>query len=261
MKKFSILRGLFAAFVALSVLAPAGADAAGKKGKAKVSAEAPASLETKLKITPKGLKFGMKEKTVVRTYDRVIEGDFKPRWKDVEPGIQMDRLKNEIQMAKDQFRMSYQAFDGKPTSLDGGALRGEFTHNNGEGFMKIKRKGKERYLFFIKGKLWKLLDMYKLGANSKFGPDFKQAVTTIQKRFGEDVQGRPLAANPEKGQVNNEVDFTDGRIDLRLIDLGQGKLGIAYVDTNTESRLESLRKNKGEKQEDVDDSVKSVLRK
>jgi hypothetical protein len=259
MKKFNILRGLLAGLVGLALLVPAAeADAAGKgKAKPKVSTEAPAALETKLKVTPKGLKFGMKLKDVLKVYNNVIEADFKPRWKQVEPGIQMERLKNEIQTAKDNFRLSYQDFDGKPASLDGSPLRGEYTHNNKEGFMRISRKGKVRRLFFIRGKL---LDEYKLGSQSKFGIDFKQAVTTIQKRLGKEVEGRPLKADEEKGRVNEEVDFSDGKVHLRLVNLGQGKLGIAYVDLDTEGRLSSLRKDKGEKQDDVDDSVKAVLR-
>lgn len=262
MKNSRVLRTLAAIGLSLAVLAPFGdLDAApkGGKGAKKPAATTPATVETKITLKPKGLSFGLSPGGVTKVYNRAIDADFKPRWKEVEPGVQMDRLRDEIDMAKQDFRLSYQEFDGKPTSLDATPMRSEYTHENDEAFMKSTRDGKERYLFFIGKKLWKVLDVYPLGEGAKWGLNFKEAVAKLKTRMG-DVQGRALAADPDKGRPANEVDYTDGKIHMRAIELGEKELGVAYVDMETEGRIASMRKAKREKREDVSASVKSVLR-
>ncbi len=217
----------------------------------------PGVLKVAPALNPPGLAFGMSPKKVYEVYDKAIEQDFLPRYKEVEPGIQMQRLDYEKKQYKDTFRLSYVTFDSPPSSLDGTKLVTEFTYGNDEGMMRLKRKGKNRYLFFIKSKLWNIVDVYALKEGGKFGPDFKTAVETIEKRLK--VPGKAVAADADKGVPYDMVQWDDGKMWLRLMNWGNN-LAISYADLDTVKRLGDLRKKSEGDKEDMDPSVKSVLR-
>jgi hypothetical protein len=256
MRKHGLLVKLFALAIGLALVMPS-SDAEARRPKKKQSAAEPAALESPLTIRPKGLKFRMKRKGVLGVYGRIIEGDFSKKLKRASPGIQMQRLQHEITVKKQEFRLSYQEFDGKPTGLDTTPMRNEYSHLNREGYMEIQRRRKHRYLFFIKGKFWKQIDVYKLGSKSKFGTNFDEAIKGLEKKLG--VKGRRQAADPDNGRESEEVDFSDGMTHLRLLNWGK-KLAIVYVDKKTESNLGNLRKKKAGKGGNVDDSVKAIER-
>ncbi len=194
------------------------------------------------KLRPKGLKFGMTTEQVAKIYEKVIDQDYLPKWEDVEPGVQMQRLEREIEEKKMELRRDQIDFDGTPTGLEGTALQNEYTHNNKEALMRIPRKKKVRHFFFIQGGVWKVIDVYELGAKSRWGVDFNSAVEKLTKTL-KGPEGMRLPADPSIGRFE-EVVWMDGKTLLRLINMGQSKFAIGYVNQKTAENISKLRKNK-----------------
>ena len=255
------LWGLFMALCAgLVLVTPSvGVDAKPKKDKKekkKVSKDAPAPLDKAPALKPRGLKWGQKHKVVADVYDRAIERDYLQRYKEVEPGIQEERLKEEIRTRKRVFRQSYTVLDHPPGSLDGTSYEGEFGYYNKEAHMKIKRKGKFRRLFFWKNKLYKVIDTYRLKEDGKWGDTFEKAAEKVEKKLGE---GRHLAA---KDGRREEVDWADGRTHFRLVNWSKKKVAFVWVDKRVEDKIvEARAKAKEKKKKEMDPKVKKVLRK
>ncbi len=240
-------------FVGLALVA---GDAGGKDKKKKNDAE-PAKVEQPITLVPATVTFGLAPKGVADAYDKVIDQEYVAEFEKVEPGTEMKRLEEKVQEEKDLIRNSLLVLDDPPTNLDGTNFEGEFTYHNKEAIMHADRSGKKRTLFFIRDKLWKIIDVYSLGPKAKFGPDFKSAVAKLEEAMG--VEGRARAAKAEEGRRFDEVDWADEKIHLRAINWGK-KLAIAYVDRATEAKLGELRTAKEQKKEEMDPTVKGVLR-
>jgi len=257
MKKHGLLGMLLAIGVGMGGLTTTSPVEAQSKKKEEEKAE-PGTLKRVPKLTPKGLDFRQSPKKVYQVYDKAIEKDYVKKYKKVEPGIQMQRLDYEKSQYKQAFRLSYLSLDNRPSSLDGTNLTTEFTYGNDEGVMDIKRKGKHRYLFFIKKKLWNVVDVYKLGGKSKWGTDYDEAVKRLESIL--DVPGKKIEADPDNGQPYEMVQWTDGKLWLRGMNWGK-EFAISYVDMGMLKKLTALRKKNAERKKDeIDPSVKSVLR-
>jgi hypothetical protein len=252
MRNKGTIRSLLALTIGLSLIAAE----AGGKPKKKDAAEPP-KVEQTIRVEPSSVSFGLAPKVVADAYDKEIDKEYGPEFDKVEPGTEMRRLEEKIQEDKNLIRRSYVALDAPPSGLDGSPFVGEFTYHNQEGVMRADRGGKKRTLFFIRNKLWKIIDVYSLGDKSKWGADFKAAVAKLESVTG--IEGRALAAKPEDGRQFAEVDWADEKIHLRAINWGK-KLAIAYVDRATEANLGVLRSHKEKKPEEIDPAVKGVLR-
>lgn len=231
------------------------ASAAPPAGKKKDKNAEPAAVETPIHVEP--VAFGADPKVVIAAYEKLIEKDFAPEFDKVEPGVEMRRLEEKMADEKEYMKKSLLPLDAPPTTLDGTPLVGEFSYGNQESVLRIERAGKKRTLFFIRGKLWKMLDVYALGSKSKFGANFQAATAKLEELTG--VAGRALAANEAEGRRFEEADWADEKTHMRAINWGK-QLAVAYVDRATESRLGELRTNKEKKQEALDPAVKDVLR-
>lgn len=258
MKKHGLFGMLLAVCVGMGgVTTTSHVDAKPKKGEKEEKAK-PGSLKRPPALTPRGLQFEMSPKQVYKIYDKAIEKDYVKKYKQVEPGIQMERLDYEKSQRKQAFRLSFLSLDNRPSALDGTNLTTEFTYGNDEGVMNIKRKGKHRYMFFIKKKLWNVVDVYDLGPSSKWGESFESANKRLEKVLG--VEGKHIDANPDDGQPYELTQWTDGKLWLRAMNW-KNKLAISYVDMGMLKKLTELRKkNAGANEDTIDPSVKSVLR-
>lgn len=259
MKKHGLLGLFFALCAGLTLASPAAfADAKSKK-KDKVSTAEPAPLEKSPKLKPAGLSWGLSPKKVADIYDKVIERDYLPRYKEVEPGIQEERLKEEIATRKRVFRQSFSEFDHPPGSFDGSPFEGEYGYYNKEGFMKIERNGRWRYLFFWKSKLYKVIDVYKLGEKEKWGESFDKAVAKVEKALGS--EGRKRQANEEEGRFHDEVDWADGKTHFRVASWTKKSVAFAWVNKSIEAPIVKARAEASEKKKkEMDPEVKDVLR-
>ncbi len=231
-----------------------------KKEKSEVSRDAPAPLAKAPKLKPRGLKWKLKPKQVADIYDSAIERDYLKRYKDVEPGIQEERLKEEIRTRKRVFRQSYMQLDHPPGALDGGPFVGEYGYYNKEGYMKIKRKGRWRYLFFWKSKLYKIIDVHRLRKDGKWGASFDKAVAKVEAALG--AEGRKLAPDADEGRRRAEVDWADSKTHFRVVRWTKKKVAFVWVNKKIEGPIVAARaKAKAKKKKDMDPKVKDVLRK
>jgi hypothetical protein len=243
----------------LLLLAPS-LDVHAKPGTGKKAPAAAAALSAKLSISPRSLHWGMSPKEVIKIYDKLIDKDYLPQYQKAQPGVQMSQLENEVAETKRQFAQSLVEFGELPTRLDGTPFAGEFTYRNGESMLEIKRRGRHRHLFFINNRLWKIVDVYKLGDKSRYGADFKTAAAKLDKKLA--VAGRATAANANAGQ-KEEKDWSDGSIHLRAVAWDKGKLALVYEDEGTLAKLATLRTNKPAEQkpgDDIDPDTKAALR-
>ncbi len=258
MSKHGLLGKLLAISVGLLVLAAADDAEARKWGKKKAAPAAePAAIEKAPRLKPSRVKFGKSEKQIVKAYGPTIEARFKKARQEASPGKELNQVTRMMNEAKQDFASSLIEFDDKPGPLDGTRFDGEFSRENRETALVMERKKRVRHFFFIRNRLWKVMDSYELGPKSKWGVDFKQAAAKVEKIMG--VPGRKLAADPKKGRRFEELDWADAKVHVRLINWGK-HLGIAYVDKDTEANLDNLRTNKPKGKEELDPSVKAVLR-
>lgn len=228
------------------------------KNKQEAPAAVPAAVPQAPRLTPKGLKWGMNVKKVGEIYAAAITDDYNKRYADTEPGVAMTALDFEIKQRKDEFALSHVSFDAPPSSLDGTEFVGEFTYGNKESFQQITRKGKHTYLFYMRSKIWKIIDVVELAKSKKWGPDFNASVAKIEKML--EVKGRVRAADPDAGRAYAEVDWADATTHLRVANWDK-KVAFIYVELDTEKRLDSLRTAKIADPQNISPATQKVLRK
>lgn len=231
------------------------------KKKAAAPAAEPPTTAKAVSIKPSEIAWGMGWRKLADVYDKVIEEDYKPRYKKVQPGPEMERLDAEVAEKKAEFRRTRTEFNNTTTGYDSTPLVGEYTYQNKEALMYIERGGKTRYFLFINDKLWKIIDVEKLGEKSKWGKTFDEGVGFINKAYG--VDGRVRDPDAANGRPFKEVDWKDkdGIVHVRAIDWGGDKLAIAFEENATVANLATLRKNKKEDATRVDDKVKDAGKK
>lgn len=261
-------RSALASFVALSLglalpLVSADAFAQGKgKPKDKDKKEAPTEAPTTAKpvsLKPAELAWGIGWKKVAEIYDKVIDEDYKPRYRKVQPGPEMERLDAEVAEKKAEFRRTRTEFNQTTTGYDSTPLLTEYSYGNKEALMVFTRAGKTRYFFFIGDKLWKVIDVEKLGEKSRWGKTFDDAVAKVNKAYG--VEGRVRDPDAANGRPFKEVDWKDAVVQVRAIDWGDDQLAIGFQESATVANLPNLRKNKKQDATRVDDKVKDAGRK
>jgi hypothetical protein len=240
---------------------PAFAQGKGQKGKEKKAEAVKPAPSTKkaINVWPTKLSWGQSSKQVGSVYGDVIDLDYKPQYKKVQPGVQMQQLDAEVEEKKAAFLRSHIEFGKTPTGFDATPLKGEYTHNNKESVMSISRNGKTRYLFFIQGRLWKIVDKHPLGEKSKWGKDFATAVGKLSQYYG--VPGRVLAANPEAGRRFNEVDWQDQSTHLRAVEYGDTEFALIREDAQILPQLASMRSNTVSDPNQIDPAVAAALAK
>jgi hypothetical protein len=224
--------------------APAPSKPAKGKGKEEKKPATPAEAPQVAKpvaIQPKELAWGIDRKKLGEIYDKVIDEDYKPRYQKAQPGPQTDALDAEVAERKAEFRRSYTEFNDTKTGYDMTALRPEFTYNNKEALMSIERGGRTRYFFFIGGKLWKIVDSFKLGEKSQWGKTYDEALAKLAKHYGE---GRVREADAEAGRPYKEADWKDTTTQVRAVDWANNEFAIVFQDSATVANLPTLRKNK-----------------
>lgn len=220
-----------------------------------VPAEPPITKKP-IKVEPAELAWGMSQKKLAEVYDRVLEEDYRPKYKQASPGIQMKNLDAALAEEKAAFRRSRIDFGRLPTGVDSTPLRGEFSYGNKESMMSLTRGATTRYFFFFGERLWKVIDEIKLSESSKYGKDFKEATARFGSHFG--VPGRVLPADADKGRFATEVDWKDSISHIRIIQRSDTSMAIAIEDNSTVASLASLRTNKPSSDDGIDPAVKAA---
>jgi len=230
-------------------------DDAKKKGKA---GPGPTEIDKKIKLSPDGLKFGLTIEELSRLYDAVFEKDFVPLYQSVEPGPRMAELDSELADKKKLIMRNKLEFGALPSGLDNTPFGGEYTYNNSESMTHVTlRTGVERYFFFFGNHLWKVLDVHKLGKEDKLGASYEEVVKKLTKQFGKAPRARE--ADPSQKRLD-QVDWQDKETVIRVIDFGNSKAALGYIDRKVEENLERYRSKSGETHEGVSASVSDATK-
>lgn len=203
-----------------------------------------------------GVVWGQSPKQVAEAIDKILDEDYRPLYKDTQPGVAMRNLDAALAEAKDQFRRSRIDFGKLPTGVDSSPLRGEYTYQNKEAMMTLTRKGGTTSLFFIQDRLWKIIVEYKLSDSSALGKNYQEAVVKLTSIYG--VPGRIVPADDK--HFATEVDWKDANIHLRAIQRSDTALGLAFEDNSTLASLASLRTFKPAEDNGIDPAVAAAMR-
>jgi hypothetical protein len=250
-----LLGALLTAGLSLAMVTGAADVAAQRKKPDAPQTEAP-TTKTAIKVTLAGISFGMSPKQVADAIDKVLDDDYRPLYKEVQPGIRMKELDAQLAEEKSTFRRSRIDFGKLPTGVDASPLRGEYTYQNREAMMIFNRKGQVHNLFFIQERLWKIIDEHKLSDTHVLGKSYPDAVVKLSTTYG--VPGRVIT--PDATHFAVEVDWKDATTHMRAIQRGDAALGIAYEDNGTLANLGSLRSFKAAVDDGIDPDVAAAMR-
>lgn len=253
---FSLGRTLLTLGLTLALVTPAADVHAQRKKKDDAPAAEPPTVKKAISISIKGVTWGQSSKQVADAIDRLFDEDYKPRYREVQPGIQMRNLDAQIAEDKAAFRRSRIDFGKLPTGVDATPLRGEYTYNNRESLMVLNRKGLVTNFFFIRDRLWKIIEEQKLSASHPLGKTYQDAVIKLSTTFG--VPGRVLP--PDANHFALEVDWRDATTHLRAIQRSDTWMGLAFEDNGTLANLASLRPNKPADDNGIDPDVAAAIR-
>jgi hypothetical protein len=220
------------------------------------AAEPPATKKA-ISLSLTGITWGQSPKQVADAIDNILDEDYRPLYKAVQPGIKMKELDAQLAEDKAQFRRSRIDFGKLPTGVDATPLRGEYTYNNKEALYVLARKGLTTNFFFIQEKLWKIIEEQKLGDDHPLGKTYNEAVVKLSTNFN--VPGRLLTPDGTT-RLAVEVDWKDATTHLRAIQRTETWMGLAFEDNGTLANLASLRTNKAAQDDGIDPDVAAAIR-
>lgn len=265
MIRFRWMAILAAAALAFPAAGPlvsvAEAQSKARKGRTATPAPPPEApvVQQPIPLSPEGLQFGLGFKEVAAIYDKVLDKEYVPLYRKVQPGPAMTALDAELQEKKLAFRRSRVDFGTLPTGIDQTAIAGEYGYKNDESLMSFKQEGRTRYFFFYKGKLWKTYDEIRLGEGSEYGATFKDAVAVLNAKLG--AEGRVRDADPVQGLRFPEADWVDAKTRVRAIDRSyEDVLGLVYENRETAKALEAIWKANRTDANAIDPDVLAVTR-
>jgi hypothetical protein len=259
--KANRLAGAFLAMglglVAMTHAGEAQADKGGKpKKEAEVAPTEPATTKKPVAMPLAGVSWGMSPKQLAEAVDKVLDDDYRPLYKEVQPGVKMKALDAQLAESKSEFRRSRIDFGKIPTGIDSTPLRGEYTYQNKEALLTLTRNGETTYFFFIQEKLWKIIVEAKLNDKAPLGKVYTEAVVRLSTQYG--VPGRIL--QPDANRPSVEVDWKDANTHVRAIQRSDTALGLAFEDLGTLSNLSALRSFKPVEDDGIDPAVAAAMR-
>jgi len=255
MKAKRVLGAFLAAGLGLVALTHA-PDVLAKGKKEAAAPSGPPTVKKTIALPLPGIVWGQSMKQVALAIDKILDDDYRPLYKDVQPGVKMKALDAQLAEAKNEFRRSRIDFGELPTGIDATPLRGEYTYRNKETLMTLLRKGEKVHFFFIQDKLWKVIREVALKEGAPLGKDYQDAVVKLSLSFG--VPGRVLP--PEGDRYVTEVDWKDSNSHLRAVQRGDTAVALAYEDNATLGNLDTLRPNKPKPVNEIDPDVAAAVR-
>lgn len=258
--KANRLAGAFLAMgIGLVAMTHAGEVLADKKPKKEAEVAPPSEPPTTKKAVAlplAGVAWGMSPKQVAEAVDKILDDDYRPLYKEVQPGVKMKALDAQLAEAKSEFRRSRIDFGKIPTGIDSTPLRGEYTYQNKEALLTLTRNGETTYLFLIQERLWKIIVETKLNDKSPLGKAYTEAAVKLSAQYG--VPGRVLQPDATRSSV--EVDWKDANTHVRAIQRSDTALGLAFEDNGTLANLSAMRSFKPVEDDGIDPAVAAAMR-
>jgi hypothetical protein len=253
-----------ASLLAAATLAVAGGmiAVAATPSPAAAAGDAP-TVPTLAGIVEKEIHWGMSHTEVTDVYNKIgglFDREYATQISQLQPGVQMQQLEADRDSRKANFERSLTKFVADtPTGYDVTAVHAEYTYKNDESVMRIFKDGKNRFLFYIKDRLWKVYDEIPLKEGGKLGATYQDAITKLNTVLS--VPGRIRAANPAQALERTEVDWQDRTAHLRAVDRSsEHVVGLVLEDKATLQNLSALRANKPTDPFAIDPSIAAVTR-
>ncbi|MBN1609894.1 MAG: hypothetical protein JW940_24900 [Polyangiaceae bacterium] len=250
------LRVLLLVLAALGIGAGSLTDvaAAGKPvGRGKASG---GTLDKQIEIAPEGIRWGMTAEALAKLYDKYFDALYLPRYKNVEPGVAMERLDAEVKERKALIRRNKIDFGTTPTGVDNTPLKPEYSYGNGEAMSRVDLSGDvRRNFFFFSDRLWKIYDEYPLRNGSPLGLTFEDAVTRLSEKLG----SKPARVEPDYANGRNfqEAVWTGKSILVRAVNR-EPILGLVFIDPSIQSDLPRLRRARPPSPTAIDHDVADI---
>jgi hypothetical protein len=236
MKRVALAASVVAAGAMLAVTVVA---APPKGGKDAPTAQTLGGLEKNLK----DLHWGMTHDEVNEAYNKpggLFDQEYAPQLVHEQPGVAQQQLEADRDNRKVNLERSYTRFLESPTGYDNTPLKNEYTYRNDEALETVFKEGRRRYFFFIKDKLWKLMDEMPLRADGPLGGSFQDAVGKLNAAIGVGARIRP--ADQSQGLDRTTADWQDAKTHVRALDRsGENIVAIVLEDKGTVANLAMLR--------------------
>jgi hypothetical protein len=205
----------------------------------------------------------MSHAEVTEAYNKIgglFDREYASQISQLQPGVQMQQLEADRDSRKANFERSLTKFVADtPTGYDVTAVHAEYTYKNDESVQRVFKDGKNRFLFYIKDRLWKVYDEIPLREGGKLGATYQDAITKLNSVLT--VPGRIRAANPAQALERTEVDWQDRTAHLRAVDRSnEHVVGLVMEDKATLQNLSSLRSNKPTDPFAIDPSIAAITK-
>jgi hypothetical protein len=255
MKRVALAASVFAlgAMIAVTVVA-----APPKGGKDAPTAQTLGGLEKNMK----DLHWGMTHDEVNEAYNKpggLFDQEYAPQLVREQPGVAQQQLEADRDNRKVNLERSYTHFLETPTGYDNTAIKNEYTYRNDEALETVFKEGRRRYFFFIKDKLWKVMDEMPLRGDGPLGGSFQDAVGRLNAAMGVAARIRP--ADQSQGLDRTTADWQDAKTHVRALDRsGENIVAIVLEDKGTVANLAMLRTAKPVDPFAIDPSIAAVTK-
>lgn len=234
----------YLAVLGLVAVAATPADAQRRRGRGRSEPEVrePAEPNPVIVALMNGLTWGMTRDAVVDFVKQTIKDKHWPQIRAAAAdAVAEQRLRNRMEQEQRAFEQSCVKFEGQSTPWDVSVVDGEFTHRNQEEMCKLDAGDHVDYLFFIRGKLWKIFRALSAGALAAAPPEFDDMRAQMEAEFGPGEEIREVNQYLLISEIVG-LRWTDSQTEMRLMWLDLYSLyAIVLTERATLANLANLR--------------------
>ncbi|MBI5502233.1 MAG: hypothetical protein HY907_18460 [Deltaproteobacteria bacterium] len=232
--------------LAVAVLVSFAPDAAAQRRRGQTAEPAPPPEPTEpnanIVALMNGLTWGMSKDQVVEAVKLEIKNKYWPQIQAVaDDAVAEQGLRTRMERDQQRFVDSCVKFDGQQTPWNVSMVDTEFTHNNQEEMCKFDRGDATDFLFFIRGKLWKIFRTLNQGIGGG-GATFEDMRAQLEGQFGTGEEMRSVDQYTLVSEVVG-VKWIDSQTEMALRTLSlYGVLAVVLTERATLANLATLRR-------------------
>ena len=202
-----------------------------------------------------GLQWGMSVKKVFSIFESKIREKYEEQMRAAQGDLLAeDRIRAKMHRELNEVKNSYVEFNGQTTGYESHMVDVEFTHNNHEAMMVWDAGKYVEYLFFIEGRFWKRVRLFRI---DKLGGitlgDFTASMEQVLGCKGAEILD-------QEGKLLQIV-WRDADTYVSVLDGSKffGVYGLRLSSAVTETYLSKLRTRRDKSSGSVDTSVSSTI--
>jgi hypothetical protein len=212
-----------------------------------------APARSRLRAGLEGLRWGASVEDVQAALRQRIAKRYQRLMHEAEDPIARRELARRMEREIDALIVGYTKFDGQRTGLEVGIAGDEFRHGTGESVLRVREPGRDRYYFFIGGKLWKNFSAFARDAVKDL--PFVPFLAKMRRRYG-----RPTKihrAKREGKRVIVSAEWRERGVHLEVRDRSElfQSYTAAFSDPRVRARIEDLRGKPTRKKVDATDAL------